>query len=167
MFAIDTPSQFSPSSHVSITLFADRLPFLSPSLSLSPHWWMDRSCISNLAVLLMRLGAVTSLRAGEPSGAERGNGVTKRTRHLENTQKKKNATTRESAQSVCIVPRACGRLCVENKHTHSTLPSGLLCGPLVYSANGHQPTKVTKIVCDIHSCLILHLHGTHLTCNML
>ncbi|KAF1390465.1 hypothetical protein PFLUV_G00058360 [Perca fluviatilis] len=57
---------------------------------------MDRSCISNLAVLLMRLGAVTSLRAGEPSGAERRNGVTKRTRHLENMQEKKDAAERET-----------------------------------------------------------------------
>ncbi|MED6266655.1 hypothetical protein CHARACLAT_004265 [Characodon lateralis] len=39
----------------------------------------------------------------EPSGAERRNGVTKRTRHLENTQKKKNAPVSWVAY-VCITP---------------------------------------------------------------
>lgn len=66
------------------------LPLSLSFLLVSPFWWMDRSCISNLAVLLMQLRDVTSLRAGEPSGAERRNGVTKRTRHLGNREGRKN-----------------------------------------------------------------------------
>lgn len=52
-FSFTSPSH---SSHMDL--------YFSPSLS-RPHsfWWMDRSCISNLAVLLMRLGALTSLQA--------------------------------------------------------------------------------------------------------
>lgn len=48
----------------------------------------------------MQLRDVTSLRAGEPSGAERRDGVTKRTRHLGNREgrknRKHNAAARES-----------------------------------------------------------------------
>ncbi|XP_035994136.1 uncharacterized protein LOC118563424 [Fundulus heteroclitus] len=67
----------------------------------------------------------------EPSRAERRNGVTKRTRHLENTQKKKNAPASRAAYNVCTAPRAHVCVCVlfvENKHTPYTLPFLLLCG---------------------------------------
>lgn len=70
--------------------FSLSFSFCLSLLLVSPLWWMDRSCISNLAVLLMQLRDVTSLRAGEPSGAERRNGVTKRTRHLGNREGRKN-----------------------------------------------------------------------------
>lgn len=93
----------------------------------------------------MRLGAVTSLQAGEPSEAERRNGVTKRTRHLEHTQKKKNAAVRgdcikclHSALSMFVC------LCVESQHTLSVLPSGLLCGSLVDSPNCLAPKVHTS-----------------------
>lgn len=76
----------------------------SPSHSL--HWWMDRSCISNLAVLLMRLGAVTSLQAG--NRAERSGGTGWRRGH---TTSGEHAEDKECS-GVRLRLRSLRRLCV-------------------------------------------------------
>lgn len=117
---------FSPSPRISISLLTDRQPFLS--LSLSPLMDGQIMYIQSSSAPDAVRGCDKSPGGGtERSGAERRNGVTKRTRHLENTQKKKHKECsrereREAAWSVCIAPWAwvcmCASVCVcaESKH---------------------------------------------------
>lgn len=87
---------FSPSLRVSISLLADALPFLS--LPFSP-------LMDGQIMYIQSSSAPDAVRGcdkspgREPSRAERRNGVTKRTQHLENTQKIKNAAESQAASA--------------------------------------------------------------------
>lgn len=97
--------------------------YFSPSLS-RPHsfWWMDRSCISNLAVLLMRLGALTSLQAwggeeGWPSRAgAKENGDQEEDRTPQELEGEKKDLSRERAsegrRNLCLHQTLNERVCL-------------------------------------------------------
>lgn len=123
---------FPPPLRVSISPLADMLPFLSPPFA---------PLMDGQIMYIQSSSAPDAVRGcdkspgREPSRAERRNGVTKRTRHLENTQRKKKKNAESQTAFVC--------LCVQRANVQP-----LLC-PLSYCADLNSRTPLqfkTKII---------------------